>query len=209
MSCDTAVLLIAVAARLLTESFPQSCMVLLSTTILISCHLKAGFWKSSQGSFALWPLTAACWASISSTQVTVASELLQCCKDKGTPNSLNFTFSLPALQGDGLSSKWWLQKAVGQSLWSWCYLHRDGQLWCGQLWCSLLKDLGERSANPWPLFDKTVFPTSAILAVMLLTQISSDFPGTCRQLWCSWYTAHILRKLIPAALYMGICMLQI
>lgn len=74
---------------------------------------------------------------------------------------------------------------------------------------SLLKDLGERSANPRPLFDKTVFPTSAILAAMLLTQISSDFPGTCRQLRCFWYTAHIPWKLIPAALYMGICMLRI
>lgn len=51
----------------LTESFPQSCMALLSTTMLISCHLTAAFRISSQGFFALWPLAAACSASISSS----------------------------------------------------------------------------------------------------------------------------------------------
>lgn len=68
---------------------------------------------------------------------------------------------------------------------------------------------GKGSANPSPLFDMRVCPTSAISAAMLLAQISSDFPGKCRQLRCSWYTAHIRWKLIPAALHMGICMLQI
>lgn len=50
------------------------------------------------------------------TQVTFASELLQCCKDKGISHPLNFISSLPALQGEGLSSKQWLQKAVGWRL---------------------------------------------------------------------------------------------
>lgn len=80
------------------------------------------------------------------TKVTVASEFPQCCKDKGTSYPLNFTFILPALQGEGSSSKWWLQKALGQTLWSWCYLHRDDQLWC-----SPLKDLGERECKSFTI----------------------------------------------------------
>lgn len=131
-------------ARLLTESFPQSCMALLSTMMLTSCHLKARFWKSSHGFFALWPLRAACSASISSSSALRSLVPLSFRSAARTREPLTPGLSLQfaALQGKGLSSRWRLRKAAGQSLWLCCDLHRADQLW----W-SHLKDLGERECK--------------------------------------------------------------
>lgn len=136
------------------------------------------------------------------TQVTGASELLQCCKDKGT--SYCWAFSSVCCR-----ARDWAAGDACTKLQSRACAHAvtfTELISCG---AATWKIWGKGSTNPWPLFENWVFPNSAILAAMLLTQISSASPGKCRQLRCSWYTAHTSHKITPATLHMRICMPQI
>lgn len=171
--------------------------------MLTSCHLTAGFWNSSQGFFALWPLAAACSASISSSSAPRSLLPLSFCRAARTREPLiprAFPSDCLPLQAEGLSRRWWLWEAAEQS--------------CDH--GAAFTEVASCRAAPWRTGGKGLqIPVVWQENISKPCHFGSHASGSYLT-WLPWemqaikiFLVHVSWKLIPAALYMGICMLQI